>query len=742
MIDTPGHVNFSDDATAAVRLCDGVVVCVDVLEGLMLGAERQIRQAVQERLPVVLMLSKIDRLILELKLPPADAYFKIKAVLEEVNDLLASCSYGTDTLRVSPELGNVCFSSGLFGWSFTLTQFAQLYAEYYGGDFPPAEFAKRLWGDIYYNPEDRKFKKKKIDSDSKRTFVEFVLEPIYKLFSQVVGEETKDLDKTLHSLGIKLVKAELKMDAKALLKRVTQAFFGKATGFVDMVSKFIPSPVAAAEIKVEHTYTGDLDSNEAKAMRACDPNGPLMINVTKLFHTPDCMGFTALGRVLSGTVKKDMDVKVLGEKYSIDDEEDMAQKEVTKVSLMMGRYTLEVSKVVAGNWVLLEGVDESILKTATIVDKEADDASIFRPLNFDSLACLKVSVEPINPSELPKMLDGLRKINKTYPLAVTKVEESGEHVLLGTGEIAMDCMLHDLRKMYSDIEVKVADPVVTFCETVIETSSLKCFAETPNKRNKLTMIAEPLEPGLADDIEKEKVSITWPKRKLGTWFQQKYDWDLLAARSIWAFGPDATGPNVLVDDTLPSEVDKTLLSSVKEFVIQGFQWGAREGPLCDDPIRNVKFKILDSTIAPEAINRGGGQIIPTARRVAYSAFLMATPRLMEPVFFCELTAPADCIAAIYTVLARRRGHVTQDTAIAGMLAAHLHSVPLERAGLTCVLSAGTPLYKVKCFVPAIESFGFETDVSALDEIAAPPALPRAASGCLTWADQTRCTHQR
>jgi 116 kDa U5 small nuclear ribonucleoprotein component len=53
--------------------------------------------------------------------------------------------------------------------------------------------------------------------------------------------------------------------------------------------------------------------------------------------------------------------------------------------------------------------------------------------------------------------------------------------------------LQDLRELYSDIEVKVADPVVCFCETVVETSSLKCFAETPNKKNKLTMIAEPLE---------------------------------------------------------------------------------------------------------------------------------------------------------------------------------------------------------------------------------------------------------
>lgn len=77
-------------------------------------------------------------------------------------------------------------------------------------------------------------------------------------------------------------------------------------------------------------------------------------------------------------------------------------------------------------------------------------------------------------------------------------------------------------------------------------------------RNKLTMIAEPLEKGLAEDIENEVVQITWPRKRLGEFFQTKYDWDLLAARSIWAFGPDATGPNILVDDTLPSEVCNVL----------------------------------------------------------------------------------------------------------------------------------------------------------------------------------------
>ena len=68
----------------------------------------------------------------------------------------------------------------------------------------------------------------------------------------------------------------------------------------------------------------------------------------------------------------------------------------------------------------------------------------------------------VNPSELPKMLDGLRKVNKSYPLVNTKVEESGEHIILGTGELYLDCVMHDLRKMYSEIDIKVGRTIY-FC---------------------------------------------------------------------------------------------------------------------------------------------------------------------------------------------------------------------------------------------------------------------------------------
>jgi 116 kDa U5 small nuclear ribonucleoprotein component len=151
--------------------------------------------------------------------------------------------------------------------------------------------------------------------------------------------------------------------------------------------------------------------------------------------------------------------------------------------LASDRYEVETDHAVAGNLVLIGGIDASINKTATIAAKEIDeDLYIFRPIKHMTQSVLKIAVEPIAPSELPKMLNGLRQINKSYPLVTTKVEESGEHIILGTGELYLDCVMHDLRKLFSEIEIKVSDPVVKFCETVVETSALKCYAETPNKK--------------------------------------------------------------------------------------------------------------------------------------------------------------------------------------------------------------------------------------------------------------------
>lgn len=585
ILDTPGHVNFVDEVAASVRLADGVVLVVDVVEGVQANTEQIIKHAVLEDLPMTMVVNKMDRLILELKIPPNDAYFKLKHVIEEVNTVIESLLPGQgEKRRLSPEKGNVAFACSSMNWCFTLQSFAKTYADSYP-QIDTNEFARRLWGDVFFNQNSRKFTRKGVEENSRRTFVKFVLEPIYKLYSHTISESPEDLKETLASVGINLKPSQLKTDAKELLNLVCEQFFGPATGLVDMIIQHVPSPVEGAQKKLERYYTGPLDTKVGAAMTACDAEGPLVVHVTKLFNSTDAASFRAFGRIMSGTARPGQQVRVLGEGYTPEDEEDMVIATISDTWIAETCYNIPTSGVPAGNWVLLGGVDNSIVKTATLIPLKLEDdeeAYIFRPIRHMTESVFKVAVEPVNPSELPKMLDGLRKVNKSYPLISTKVEESGEHVVLGTGELYMDCVLHDLRRLYSEMEIKVSDPVTRFCETVVETSAIMCYSITPNKKNKVTMIAEPLDDGIAEDIESGKVSIKDPIRKVARYFEDNYEWDKLAARSIWAFGPDEMGPNILQDDTLPSQVDKKLLGSVRDSITQGFSWGTREGPLCEE----------------------------------------------------------------------------------------------------------------------------------------------------------------
>jgi U5 small nuclear ribonucleoprotein component len=123
-------------------------------------------------------------------------------------------------------------------------------------------FADRLWGDIYYDGERRKFTRKAADAESARSFVQFVLEPLYKLYAQVLSADTDALRETLAGLGITLKPVMYKMDVRPLLKVVLDQFFGPSVGLVDMIVENIPSAAEASADKVSSTG----------AFHCCDAN--------------------------------------------------------------------------------------------------------------------------------------------------------------------------------------------------------------------------------------------------------------------------------------------------------------------------------------------------------------------------------------------------------------------------------------------------------------------------------------
>jgi len=210
LIDSPGHVDFSSEVTAALRVTDGGLVVVDVVEGVCVQTETVLRQALAERIVPVLTINKLDRGFLELQLDPESMYQNFVRVIENANVILATYQDQLmGEISVYPEKGTVAFSAGLQGWAFTLSKFARMYAKKFGVD--KVKMAQRLWGDSFFDADAKKWTAKGQSEDGKpltRAFCKFILDPIYQIFNACMNDDQEKLNKYLTVVGVTLTSEE------------------------------------------------------------------------------------------------------------------------------------------------------------------------------------------------------------------------------------------------------------------------------------------------------------------------------------------------------------------------------------------------------------------------------------------------------------------------------------------------------------------------------------------------------
>lgn len=144
LIDSPGHVDFSSEVTAALRVTDGALVVVDCVEGVCVQTETVLRQALGERIKPVVIVNKVDRALLELQVSKEDLYQSFSRTIESVNVVISTYfDKELGDVQVQPYQGTVAFGSGLHGWGFTVRQFAVKYAKKFGVD--KTKMMERLW---------------------------------------------------------------------------------------------------------------------------------------------------------------------------------------------------------------------------------------------------------------------------------------------------------------------------------------------------------------------------------------------------------------------------------------------------------------------------------------------------------------------------------------------------------------------------------------------------------------------
>ncbi|ORC88245.1 putative U5 small nuclear ribonucleoprotein component [Trypanosoma theileri] len=686
-IDTPGHPDFAAETSAALRLADAALFCVDAVESLSRGGARLLRQAVlQEGIPIILVITKIDRLIMDLKLPPIDAYRKLRMVIDAVNNEITSLG---SPFLVSPVNGTVCFTSSKLGFCFSTETFALKYSREYP-TIDATALSKRLWGQIAF--EKGKFVK--ITNFRQRpAFVSFILEPLYKIVAHALtGKGHETLSSGLHPYP---------RDPVSAVREAVRLFCGDAaTEGIDILLNVLPQTNERSSWLLSRYRLPSYLENSAIAI------APLLRsqnNGTENF---------AVVRVLYGVLKRGMKLVVVDEHSS--DAEPFYTFVVKELLLKMVDGFVEVESAIAGQVVLLNGFgtrpgSHLVLvggaATASLLleedeynaveeEEEEEDASSawLDEVQVYPLKCgdpiIHVGVELKDPTKSTQFQSGLQILVRTTPGLDAHKEETGEFTLTGYGELHLDTALHELRcGLCAGIKIGISQPFVSFSETVLEKDGI--LAVSGSKRAQIGFTSGTMDRQLTERIEYEQLNLfpTDESSVVKVWTAlRQYDMDALDARHVIAAGPHATkGPSILINDTLEEEQELAPLTQQRlQAISVGFRSAVASGPLTGDVVRGAALRLIFADIAAEIKDTA---VLSIARTTVKQALLGAQPRLLEPVLAVDITCPPECVAKIAEILQMRRGSIVSEEPI-----------------------AATTLVCVRALVPAMDSFGLETQM--------------------------------
>merc|ERR1719342_530859 len=283
-------------------------------------------------------------------------------------------------------------------------------------------------------------------------------------------------EKMMTTLGITLKGDDKALTGKPLMKRTMQIWINAADTLLSMIVTRLPSPRQAQKYRVQNLYEGPMDDEAANAIRSCDKSGILMMYVSKMIPTADKGRFYAFGRVFSGTIATGQKVRIQGPHYKPGSKEDLNVKNIQRTVLMMGRSTEQIADVPCGNTVALVGIDGYLLKSGTITTCEG--AHNIADMKYSVSPVVKVAVKVKDGKDLPKLVEGLKRLSQSDLTVVCSIEESGEHVVAGTGELHVEFSLKKLKEEFAQCDFTVSDPVVSYRETVGEASSQTCLAKS------------------------------------------------------------------------------------------------------------------------------------------------------------------------------------------------------------------------------------------------------------------------
>jgi elongation factor 2 len=385
---------------------------------------------------------------------------------------------------------------------------------------------------------------------------------------------------------------------------------------LDMAIKNIPSPREAQEYRLPRIWRGRMESEIGEAMLNCDENGPTVMFITMVQMNPQ-KGLITTGRLFSGSVKAGDQVYLVGLKR---------EYAVQQVSVYMGAYRESVDRIPAGNIAAFSGLDLARAGETLVDSGHKEEMIPFEHVRYVSEPVMTIAVEPKSQKDLPRLVDAMKRLSVEDPDIITRIsEETGEYLLSGMGELHLEIATKFLKEYAGDIEIAASSPMAEYRESIAKKGSA-VMAKSSNKQNSFWVQVEPTQE---KPLKPNEVS---------------------RAKNIWATDGNQ---NMLLDSTKNFKHS----SETKDTIISGFHWACKTGPLCEEPLRKVKVKLLDAQFAEEPALRAPTQILRGISRAVFGSFLTADPALLEPIYEIVVSVPTQLMGECAMILTRRRGKI-------------------------------------------------------------------------------------
>ncbi|KAK6456788.1 translation elongation factor 2/ribosome biogenesis protein RIA1 [Scheffersomyces xylosifermentans] len=467
-------------------------------------------------------------------------------------------------------------------------------------------------------------------------------------------------------------------------------------------------------------------------------------------ETETLVGFT---RIYSGSLSKGQKITVIGPKYDaslpkdsqVNKEQIIHEVEIKDLFLIMGRELVRMHTVPAGNIVGVVGLDQSVLKNATLTSQITEDKPYINLASTSTLIhnkpIMKIAVEPTNPVKLAKLERGLDLLAKADPVLEWFFDDdTGELLMCVAGELHLERCLKDLEERFAKgCEVTVKEPIIPFREGLAsnkrDNSGNDEEYENENEKNLLGVDLEfdvsPIPQEITSFLiehENEIVAIvehkhvteeqieTFKQKLISIIEENKFYHGFQSAEdfvdNLVSFGPRAIGPNLFVEAQSNSHQFRHLFGNNVDIlrfeyennVVNGVQLALKEGPLASEPLQGVivtlkKSGILTDDSGEQIKTSNQGRVIVHTRNLVHKEILSKSPRLFLAMYTCDIQATAEVLGKVYAVVQKRGGSIISEE-----------------------MKEGTPFFTIEARIPVVEAFGFSEDIRKKTSGAASPQL--------------------